>query len=117
MKNGPMIMIIVGFFAIFWQLLPVLHGELMPNVFILWGGILLIIIGLYINKGYPDKNYFRAMFIGIAVWGLLLLYIFLFRPDEYLKGNTYTFYIMLGFFLIAITIRFGRYYIHMRKRV
>lgn len=113
MKKGPMITIILGCICIFTQLLPVLHGELLPNTFILWSGIMLIIIGVYNNRGYHNKNYFMAMFSGITVWGLLLLYIFLFRTDEYLE-NIYTFYIQIGL-LILLIFFFGRYYIRNRK--
>jgi hypothetical protein len=114
MKNSHMITIIIGCLAVFWQLWPVLNGELMPNVFILWVGILCIISGVYNNRDCYDKNYFVATFSGIIVGVLMLLYIFLFRTDEYLKYNTYVFYMMLGAFILFL-ISYGKFYIRVRN--
>lgn len=68
-------------------------------------GIFWIVWGLFKNKGYFNKNYYMAIFGLIALWGLMLLYIFLFRNNEYLR-SIYIFYILVGLF-IYLLICFG----------
>ena len=59
------------------------------------------------NKGYHNKNYYMAILGLIALWGLMLLYIFLFRNNEYLIDmNIFYFYILVGLF-IYLLICFG----------
>ena len=59
------------------------------------------------NKGYHNKNYYMAILGLIALWGLMLLYIFLFRNNEYLRDmNIFYFYILVGLF-IYLLICFG----------
>ncbi|MCK9150471.1 hypothetical protein [Methanobacterium alcaliphilum] len=112
MKKGS-ITIILGCICVFTQLLPVLHGDLVVSTFILVGGIMWIVVGVYQNKGYHNKNYFVAMFSIIALYWLVLLYIFLFGTDEYLE-NIYAFYILMGL-SILFSIHISRYYIRRRK--
>lgn len=113
MKKGS-IMITVGCIVVFLYLFPVLYGELLPNLFGMLAGLLLIIVGVFTNKCYHDKNYFMAIFSVIALWGLMLLYIFLFRTQEYL-GYKYTFYILIGLFILLIIFS-GRFYIRKHKK-
>ena len=95
MKKGPIIMIIIGCICVVLGLLPLfLYAELISNGFFMLGGILLIIIGIFRNKGYFNKNYFMAIFSVIALWGLMLLYIFLFRTNEYLESTNIFYYLM-----------------------
>jgi len=90
-----------------------IYGGLLPDIFIMLGGILWIIIGVFRNKGYFNKNYYMAVFSVIALWGLMLLYIFLFKTNEYLS-DTDMFYIFAGLFMLLV-ISFGRYYIRGHK--
>lgn len=101
------ICVVIGLLPLF------LHSNLVSNRFLVLGGILLIIFGVFYNKGYYTKN-FRAMFSVIALWGLILLYIFLFRTNEYLKW-TNTFYILIGLFILLI-ITFAGVYIRRLKK-
>jgi len=78
------------------------------------GGILLIIIGIFRNKGYFNKNYFMAIFSVIVLWGLMLLYIFLFRTSEYLELTNIFYFQMVLFILLVIF--FGRAYILRLKK-
>ncbi|SCG86855.1 LPXTG cell wall anchor domain-containing protein [Methanobacterium congolense] len=115
MKTGSM-MIIIGCISIVMGLPSfLLYGELSPDIFLILGGILLIIIGVFRNKGYFNKNYYMAIFSVIALWGLTLLYIFLFRTNEYL-GDTDFFYILVGLFILLM-ISFGGAYIRRRKKL
>ena len=115
MKTGS-IMIIMGCICLVLGLFPLfLYPELISNRFFMLGAILLIIIGIFRNKGYFNKNYFMAIFSVIALWGLMLLYIFLFRTNEYLR-DTNIFYILIGLFILLI-IFFGRYYIRRYKEL
>ncbi len=88
-------------------------GELLPYISVMLGGILLIIVGVFKNKGYYNKIYYMANFSVIAIWGLMLLYIFLFRTNEYLE-NKAIFYIQTGLF-ISFMITFGITYIRKIK--
>ena len=56
-----------------------------------------------------------AVFSVIALWGLLLLYIFLFRTSEYLRDMN-MFYIFTGLFILLIIV-LGGYYIRTRKEL
>ena len=91
-----------------------LYAELLPYMFVMLVGILWIIIGVFKNKGYSNKNYFMAIFSLIAIWGLMLLYIFLFKTNEYLR-HTNMFYIFTGLFIFLI-ILFSWSYIHRLKK-
>jgi len=69
------------------------------------------------NKGYFNKNYYMAILGLIALWGLMLLYIFLFRNNEYLRDmNIFYFYILVGLF-IYLLICFGVSYIRRYKEL
>lgn len=115
MKTGSKL-IIFGCIAIVMGLpLFLLYGELLPDIFVMLGGMFLIIIGVFRNKGYYNKNYYMAIFSVIALWGLMLLYIFLFKTNEYLM-NTNTFYIQIGLFILLM-ISFGGAYIRRRKKL
>lgn len=107
MKTGSKLSII-GFICIIIGILP-LYGVL-PDVFLILAGILLIIMGIFRNKGYFNKNYFIAIFSVITLWGLILLYIFLFRTNEFLGYS-----LQIGLFIL-IVVFFGRDYIHRRKK-
>jgi hypothetical protein len=72
-------------------------------------------MGVYTNKGYYNKNSYRAVFSVIALWGLLLFYIFLFRTSEYLRDMN-MFYINTGLFILFIIV-LGGYYIRTRKKL
>lgn len=114
MKTGS-IMIIMGCICVVLGLLPLfLYPELISNKFFMLGGILLIIIGIFRNKGYFNKNYFMAIFSVIALGGLMLLYIFLFRTSEYLESTNIFYFQMLLFILLVIF--FGRAYILRLKK-
>ena len=115
MKTGSIITIIVGcIFAIIGLFPLFLYGELISNMAVMLGGILLIIIGIFRNKGYFNKNYFMAIFSVIVLWGLMLLYIFLFRTSEYLEWKN-IFYLQIGLFVLLIII-FGGPYIRRLKK-
>jgi uncharacterized membrane protein HdeD (DUF308 family) len=67
-------------------------------------GFLLIIGGIFRNKGYSNKTYYLSSLSVVALWGLALLYIFLFMSKVYLT-NKYLFYfniILLICFLSTI---------------
>lgn len=110
MKFGSLISII-GFICIIMGLVP--YG-VSPNLFLLLTGILCIITGVFRNKGYFNKNYFMAIFSVIALWGLMLLYIFLFRTNEYLESTNIFYFQMVLFILLVIF--FGRAYILRLKK-
>ncbi|OPY28440.1 MAG: hypothetical protein A4E27_00345 [Methanobacterium sp. PtaU1.Bin242] len=115
MKKGSIIMIMLGCICVVLGLLPLfLYSELISNRFFMLGGMLLIIIGIFRNKGYFNKNYFMAIFSVIALWGLMLLYIFLFRTNEYLESKN-IFYLQIGLFVLLI-ITFGGPYIRRLKK-
>jgi hypothetical protein len=115
MKTGSIITIIVGcIFAIIGLFPLFLYGELISNMAVMLGGILLIIIGIFRNKGYFNKNYFMAIFSVIVLWGLMLLYIFLFRTSEYLESTNIFYFQMVLFILLVIF--FGRAYILRLKK-
>lgn len=101
MKTDSIMIILFGCIVIVigWPLF--LYGELLPYIFGLLAGILLIIVGVFRNKGYFNKNYYIAVFSVIALWGLMLLYIFLFRTNEYLE-NKYEFLFLIGLFVLLI---------------
>ncbi|SCG86856.1 DUF5518 domain-containing protein [Methanobacterium congolense] len=92
-----------------------LYGELSPDIFLILGGIILILMGVYNNKGYFNKNYYMANFSVIALWGLILLYIFLFKTSEYLMDRN-MFYIQTGI-LVVFMIMFTNGYIRRRRDV
>lgn len=113
MKTDSIILIIFGCFVIIIGLLTFfLYGKLLP-IFVSLLGILLILLGVFRNKGYFNKNYYMAIFSVIALWGLMLLYIYLFRTNEYLE-DMYKFYIPIGL-LIILMVPFNRGYIRRRK--
>ena len=115
MKTGSIIMIIMGCICVVIGLLPLfLHVNLISNWFFMLGGIILIIFGVFYDKGYYNKNFFRAMFSVIALWGLMLLYIFLFRTNEYLEMTDTFYYHMLLFILLVVF--FGGVYIRRLKK-
>lgn len=107
MKIGPII-IIAGFIAIIIGIFP-LYGA-SPDVFLILAGILCIITGVFRNKGHFNKNYFIAVFSVTVLWGLILLYICLFKTNEYLDYNLYA-----GLFIVLV-IYFGREYIIKLKK-
>lgn len=114
MKTGSK-MIIIGCIMIVMELtIFLLYDKLLPWLFGILTGVFLIILGVFKNKGYFNKNYYMAIFSLIALWGLMLFYIYLFRTDEYLRG-IYLFYIFLGLFIFLL-IRFGVSYIHKFKK-
>ena len=116
MKTGSIIISIIGCIFVFTGLpLFLLYGDFLHNLFLILVGILWIILGVYTNKGYYNKNSYRVVFSVIALWGLLLLYIFLFRTSEYLKDIN-MFYINTGLFILFI-IGLGGYYIRTRKKL
>ena len=116
MKTGSIIISIIGCIFIFQGLISfLLYGHFSPDLFLILGGIFWIILGVYTNKGYYNKNSYMAVFSVIALWGLLLLYIFLFRTSEYLRDMS-MFYINTGLFIVLI-IGLGGYYIRTRKKL
>nr|WP_319374799.1 hypothetical protein [uncultured Methanobacterium sp.] len=114
MKKVSIILIIMGCILAVIESIRVLYGALLPTVFNILAGILLIIIGVSHNKGYPTKNYFKACFCIIALWGLMLLYIFLFRTNVYLESAN-IFYILIGLFILFV-ISLGGVYIYRLKK-
>ena len=116
MKTGSKL-IIIGCISIIMGLLGfLLYDELSPDLFLILVGILLIIIGVFNNKGYYNNLSYMAIFSVIALWGLTLLYIFLFRTSEYLEDMD-IFYINTGLFIFLV-IGFGcGYYIRTRKKL
>ena len=99
MKTGSKIMIIIGFIGIIIGLLGVLvYFKLLIGIYMLVG-ILGILMGVYNDKGYFNRKFYMANFSILALWGLILLYILLFKTNEYLL-NTDFFYIQTGFFII-----------------
>jgi hypothetical protein len=115
MKTGSKIMIILGFIEIIIGLSGFLvYGELLIGIFTLVG-ILGIIIGVYNNKGYFNRKCYMANFSVLALWGLILIYILLFKTNEYLM-NTYFFYFQTGFVIIFM-IMLGRGYIRRLRDV
>lgn len=114
MKIGS-IMIIMGCILVVIGLFPLfLFGVLISGMAVMLGAILLIIIGIFKNKGYFNKTFFMAIFSVIALWGLMLLYIFLFRTNEYLESINIFYYNMVLFILLVIF--FGRTYILRLKK-
>ena len=61
MKTGSKMIIIIGCIAIVMGSSLLLYGELSPDIFLILGGILVIIIGVSNNKGY-SKNSYIAIF-------------------------------------------------------
>ncbi len=114
MKTGPMLLIIMGCIFAVIESIRVVYGDWVPALNGVLAGILLIIIGVFKNKGYFNKNFFMAVFSLIALWGLMLLYIFLFKTSEYLESAN-IFYILIGLFILLI-ITFGRIYILRLKK-
>jgi len=114
LKTGSMIMILGCIFTVSGLLSLLLGMELIWNMGYILGGILWIIIGIFRNKGYFNKNYFMAIFSIIALWGLMLLYIFLFRTNEYLESTNIFYFQMVLFILLVIF--FGRAYILRLKK-
>lgn len=99
MKTGSKIMVIVGCIGIIMGLSGFLfYGELLLGIIML-EGILSILIGVYNNKGYFNKKFYMANFSVLALWGLILIYILLFKTNEYLMDTDF-FYIQTGFFII-----------------
>jgi len=113
MKKGSIISIIGGIVIIFGLLPLFLYGDLLPNIFVTLLGIILIFMGVFNNKGYYNKNYYIANFCLIALWGLMLIYIFLFRTNEYL-GYIDMFHTQIALFIFLMII-FGKGYIRRRK--
>ena len=114
MRTGSIVIIIAGCIFAVIESIRVFYGALLPSLFNILVGILLIIIGLFHNKGYFNKNFFMAIFSVIALWGLMLLYIFLFRTNEYLEWKN-IFYLQIGLFVLLIII-FGGPYIRRLKK-
>ena len=116
MKTGSK-MIIIGCISMVIGLLFLfsLHGKLLPWLFAILAGIFWIIIGVFKNKGYFNKKYYMAIFGLIALWGLMLIHIFLFRTNEYLRGIG-IFYILVGLFIFLL-ICFGVSYIRRYKEL
>lgn len=115
MKTGSKI-ITIGCIAIVMGLPSfLLYGELLISIFLILGGILSIIIGVFNNKGYYNNFSYAAIFSVIALWGLTLLYIFLFRTNEYL-GDMGFFYILVGLFILLMIV-FGGSYVRRRKEL
>ncbi|MCK9150472.1 LPXTG cell wall anchor domain-containing protein [Methanobacterium alcaliphilum] len=85
----------------------------MPDIFLILVGMLWILLGLFKNKVFPNKYYFVAFFSVNALWGLMLLYIFLFRTDEYLMDINW-FYFLIGLFIL-LSGWVGMVYIRRRK--
>ena len=114
MKTSSIMIIIFGciLIVIGWPFF--LYGELLPDIFAILVGILLIIVGVFRNKGYFNKNYYMAIFTVIALWGLILIYIFLFRTSEYLESTNIFYFQMVLFILLVIF--FGRAYILRLKK-
>jgi len=66
------------------------------------------------GQRYFNKNYFMAIFSVITLWGLMLLYIFLFKTNEYLESTNMFYYLTALFILLVIF--FGRAYILRLKK-
>jgi hypothetical protein len=102
MKTGSIILIIIGcIYAVISIIDIILFDFLFPYIFGILIAILLIIRAVFRNKGYINKNFFMANFIVIALWGLMLLYIFLFRPQDYSELMD-LFLLMIGLFIVVI---------------
>ncbi|OPY27349.1 MAG: hypothetical protein A4E27_00565 [Methanobacterium sp. PtaU1.Bin242] len=115
MKTGSKIIIIGCILIIIGLPLFLLYGKLLPHIFLVLMGIFWIVWGLFKNKGYFNKTYYMAIFGLIELWGLMLLYTFLFRNNEYLR-SIYIFYILVGLFIFLL-IRFGVFYIRKHKEL
>ncbi|WP_281774675.1 hypothetical protein [Methanobacterium formicicum] len=114
MRTGSIVIIIAGCIFAVIESIRVFYGALLPSLFNILGGILLIIVGVFHNKGYFNKNFFMAIFSIIALWGLMLLYIFLFRTNEYLEWKN-IFYLQIGLFVLLIIIFGGPYLRRLKK--
>lgn len=108
MKTGSKIITIGCIFIVAGLPLFLLSGDVLPNIFAILLGIFWIILGVFKNKEYYNKKYHMAVFSVIALWGLMLLYIFLFRTNEYL-GNMDIFYINTGLFIFLVICFVGSY--------
>jgi hypothetical protein len=78
-------------------------------------GILVIILGIFRNKGYSNKTYYLLSSSVVALWGLILLYIFLFSSEVYLT-NKNLFYFNVVVFLCFI-IMISRTYLNRHKNL
>lgn len=114
MKTGSKL-IIIGCIAIIMGLPSFYFGELLPYITPVIAGILLIIHGIFKNRGYHNKNFYMLNFSVITIWGLILLYIFLFRTNEYLEYMA-IFYILTGLFILTM-INYCIAYIRRNKKI
>lgn len=58
-------------------------------VFFILFGLLIIISGLFINKGYYNKTYYLAVFSTIGIFSALIVYLYLYMPDFILNDMSW----------------------------
>lgn len=69
------------------------------NVFMIILGVLVVIGGVFLNKGYHNRTFYIATFGMMIIWGLSLTYVFL--SNLYLEDK-YSFILLIGLFIFII---------------
>lgn len=105
-------MIIIGVFFALYGLLEIFSKSglsINPTTALL--GIMLIIGGVFVRKGYRNKTFYLAMFSTLALIGLATIYGFIFIPLDPFDN-----YLNIGIFLFFLII-YSRAYLRRHKAV
>lgn len=73
------------------------------SVFFMLFGLLIILSGLFINKGYYNKTYYLVIFSTFVIFGGIIAYLYLFMPEFILNDLTW-FYTWLLAMIVAIGV-------------
>jgi hypothetical protein len=70
------------------------------SVFFILFGLLIIISGLFINKGYYNKTYYLAVFSTIGIFAGIIIYMYLFM-SEFILNDLAWFYTWILAMVVA----------------
>ena len=96
--------LIIGVFFLAYSTYPFLtKTPLVPYIFFAPLGIWNIIDGLFPRKSYQNRAYHPGMWIAMVLWGMVIIYIYLFQPD-YVKDPAFYIYIIPLVAILALAL-------------
>ena len=96
--------LVIGVFFLVYSVYPFLSdAPLVPYIFFAPIGVWNILDGVFQKKSYMHRAYRPGMWIGMVLWGIIIVYISLFQP-VYLKDPLFYIYIIPFVILLALAV-------------
>ncbi len=96
--------LIIGVFFLVYSVYPFLSDTpLVPYIFFAPIGIWNILDGIFAKKSHLNRSYHPGMWIAMVLWGIIIVYIYLFQP-VYAKDWIFYIYLIPFLFILALAV-------------